>query len=73
MRPLLGRKPLRPQAQSSGDGWRFQDPKNAHNGAHNGAHNDARNGAPEGVEVVAVVPGKVDSRRAFYADNLEIF
>ena len=38
-----------------------------------GSLDDARNGAPEGVEVVAVVPGKVDSRRAFYADNLEIF
>ena len=38
-----------------------------------GSLDDARKAAPEGVEVVAVVPGKVDSRRAFYADNLEIF
>ena len=38
-----------------------------------GSLDDARKAAPEGVEVVAVVPGKVNSRRAFYADNLEIF
>lgn len=38
-----------------------------------GSLEDARNGAPEGVEVVAVISGKVDTRRAFIADNLEIF
>lgn len=34
---------------------------------------DARDGAPADVEVIAVVPGKVDPRRAYYADNLEVF
>ena len=34
---------------------------------------DARDGAPADVEVVAVVPGKVDPRRAYYAETLEVF
>ena len=34
---------------------------------------DALRLAAAGVDVIAVVSGKVDPRRAFYADNLEIF
>lgn len=38
-----------------------------------GSLDDARQAAPDGVDVIAVVPGKVDPRRAYYADNLEVF
>lgn len=38
-----------------------------------GSLNAARQSAPEGVEVIAVVPGQVNTDRAYFVESIEVF